>query len=93
MERKVKLEIAGVLRPQPGGCGGTVYGLGGTAGANVEGPTVSSAQTAASVAAKNLGWSPPYRWEGPFEDDTYILRAVDDMTGLETVDAEPPPDV
>ena len=68
---------AGHLREKGTGWTGAVEGLGGSAGDNIEAPTREVAQAALLAAAKNLGWSPPYRWDGPDADGVVVLIATD----------------
>ena len=67
----------GHIRPQPNGFGGVVNGPSSSGGVDVQAPTIDAAQDAAVAAAKDLGWSPPYRWDGPDEAGAYELIASD----------------
>lgn len=72
------LEPVGHIRPQPGGAyGGVVNGLGGSSGDEIAGVADQGAAKDLAVArAKELGWSPPYRWMQE-EGDVWILSAQD----------------
>jgi len=83
---------AGHVRPFPEGrYGGVVHGLGGSSGAEVEGPTLELAQAnaVARARAKELNWSPPYRWDGPDDAGAYALIASDTtLPGAKTDEEE-----
>lgn len=72
------LERIGHIRPQPGGTyGGIVDGLGGSSGDDIVGVADPEAAKDLAVArAKELGWSPPYRWTQQ-QGDAWILSAQD----------------
>lgn len=66
---------AGYLRPQPEGYGGLIYSPAGPDSADVGGPTLEAAKESARATAVNLGWGPPYRWQGPDEADVHSFYA------------------
>jgi hypothetical protein len=72
-----KRMVVGHLRPQPDGYGGVVEGLDGSAGADVYAKTLEAAQANLRARAVELGWSPPYRWDGPDAAGVYRLTAID----------------
>lgn len=73
----MKRQTVGHLRPQPDGFTGVVEGLDGSGGADVYAATLEAAQANLRARAIELGWSPPFRWEGPDDSGAYTLIATD----------------